>query len=136
EVPLSGLSKPPRNVLFLTTAPSQLDLGRDGTLYADQLEISFELVRISPSGGDLEHLAGGPVSDSAALPLPDGRVLFTSRTADRNHLMLAQSGKEPVLFVDTQEETSGPAAMVGQSQVAFMIGTGPDRTIAQATLAD
>jgi eukaryotic-like serine/threonine-protein kinase len=135
EVPLSGSSNTPRNVLFLTTVPSQLDLGRDGTLYADQFEIPIELVRISPSGADLEHLAGG-VTDSVALPLPDGRVLFASRTADRNHLMLAQSGKQPVLFVDTQEETSGPATMVGQTQVAFMIGTGPDRTIAQATLAD
>jgi eukaryotic-like serine/threonine-protein kinase len=138
KVPLSGASNTPRNVLSLTTVPTQLDLARDGTLYADQWDLPLELLRFSSSGGDLEHLAGGvdPLNASAAVPLPDGRVLFASRTADRNHLMLAEAGKQPVLFVDTQDETSGPATMVGQTQVAFMIGIGTDRTIALATLAD
>src|SRR5262249_55969405 len=56
RVPLTGSSNTPRNVLSLTTVPTQLDLARDGTLYGDQWELPFDLVRFSPSGGDLEHL--------------------------------------------------------------------------------
>jgi Tol biopolymer transport system component len=45
-------------------------------------------------------------------------------------------GKESVPFVETQDETSMPSSIVGQTHVAFMIGPKNGQTIAIASLAD
>jgi hypothetical protein len=45
-------------------------------------------------------------------------------------------GKEPTAFVETQEETTGPLTLVGQTEVAFLTGSERSRTIAIASLAD
>ena len=50
--------------------------------------------------------------------------------------MVADPGKEPLPFVETDEETSGPATLVGNDRVAFMIGSGDTRRIAIASLRD
>ena len=38
--------------------------------------------------------------------------------------------------MDTKEETAPPATLVGDREVAFLLGTPPDRTIAIASIAD
>src|SRR4029453_233248 len=73
---------------------------------------------------------------SKALPLPNGRVLVNSRTGGRDRLLLLNPGKEMTPFVDTDEETAMPATIVGQTQVAFIIGSKSARTIALASLSD
>jgi hypothetical protein len=74
--------------------------------------------------------------DLVALPLPDGRILFTSRTFGRERVVLIAAGKEPSSFVETTEETAGPLTLVGQTHVAFTIGRANARTIALASVQD
>ncbi len=133
SVPMDG-SKALRTLLPLTTTTGFLDVGNDGSLYADQWQQPQEVVRFSPTGGAVEHL--GETTVNRALPLPDGQVLFTSRTAGRERLLVAGTGKEPAPFLETDEETATPAAVVGETQVAFLIGRGPNRTIALASIGD
>src|SRR4030095_3331814 len=71
---------------------------------------------------------------SQALPLPDGRALVNARTGGQDQLLLMQPGKELVPFVETQDETSMPSSIVGQTHVAFLIGPKHGQTIAIARL--
>jgi Tol biopolymer transport system component len=50
--------------------------------------------------------------------------------------MVARAGREPVPLVDTIEETAAPSVMLGDRQVAFVIGAAPARAIAVASVAD
>ncbi len=138
SVPLNG-DRTLRTILTLTTQVACLDAGRDGSLYLDQLDQPVEIVRVSAEGGPPIHIGTMSSYDEDApevLPLPDGRLLMNSRIGGRQHLLLKTSGRDPSLFVETQEETAAPTAVVGQTQVGFMIGTGNNRTIALASLAD
>ena len=133
SAPIDG-SKGLRTLLTLTTTTAYLDAGSDGSLYADQFERPNQVVRFSPSGGTVEYI--GDAVDGRTLALPDGRVVFGSRTAGRPRLMVAAAGKEPVPLVETQEETAMPATAVGTSQAAFLIGERPYRAIAVASTID
>lgn len=98
----------------------------------------FEAPRFPVSGGVPEHLASfrsGP-GLASALPLPGDRVLLGDSLAGRNRLMLARPGRDPVPFVESDEETAPPIARVGESQVAFLAGSGADRMIVIAALSD
>jgi hypothetical protein len=44
-------------------------------------------------------------------------------------------GKEPVPFVETQEETAAPMATLGPDKVVFLAGSPPNRRIAVASIA-
>ena len=139
SVPLDGSNK-------LHTMPTleydvaTIDAGRDGSLYLDHAERSAEVLRVSPEGGAPERI-GTMVpyngSESQVLPLLDGRFLMNSQIGGRDHLLLLKSqGSDPSPFLDTQEETAAPMAVVGREQVAFMIGSGKNRTIGLASLSD
>ncbi len=126
-----------RTVMTLTMMPWWMDAGPDGSLYIDQVDRPGEVLRFAASGGAPERVA---ISQTyllgAALPLPDGRVLFPSRAAGRDRLLVAAPGKDPIPLVDTQEETAWPATLVGNREVAFLAGTNPNRIIVVASLAD
>lgn len=49
-------------------------------------------------------------------------------------MVVAQPGKEAVPLLDTIEETSGPATMVGDKHAAFLVGSGSQRAIGIASL--
>jgi predicted Ser/Thr protein kinase len=133
SVPIDG-SEGTRTLLSLTTATGFLDVGSDGSLYADQWERPLEVVRFSPFGGTVEQI--GEAAETLTLPLPDGRIVFASRTAGRQRLLAAGKGKEAVPLVETQADTTTPAALIGQTQVAFIMGSGPNQTIAIASSSD
>ncbi len=123
-----------RPLLTLTTTTGYLDAGSDGSIYADQWERPLQVVRFSPLGGTVEYI--GNAAGMLTLALPDGRVVFSSRTAGRYCLMAAAAGKEPEPLVETQAETDMPATSVGASEVAFLIGERPSQTIAVASTID
>jgi hypothetical protein len=50
--------------------------------------------------------------------------------------MAARPGKEPAPFVQTGEETGSPFAVLGEREVAFEMGTAPNRTLAIASASD
>ena len=104
----------------------------------DQVDRTGELVRFPASGGAPDRIAvsSGAVRLGAALPLPDGRVLLPSLIAGRNRLLAVTPRQDPIPWLDTREETASPAALVGTLEVAFLLGTPPEQTIAVASIAD
>jgi eukaryotic-like serine/threonine-protein kinase len=137
SVPLDG--GPHRTLLTLTNHIGYFDVGSDGSIYLDQVDRPVEFIRMSPDGRTRERI--GAVSSNhpdgqMALPLPDDRVVVNTRTGGRDHLLLLASGKDPVSFIETQEESAGPLALVGQTHVAFLIGPKGSRMIALASVAD
>ncbi len=131
-----------RPIVTLTEQPLFLDIGPDGSLYVDQIDQPADLLRFAPASGALERIPLPSVSVSAntqstlALPLPDGRVLLTGRIVGRDRVMVMAPGKDPVPFIATDEETTGPLAMVGKDTFVFVTGTAPTRTLALASVAD
>jgi hypothetical protein len=137
RVPLDGTHSV-RTILTLTSRAEYVDVGRDGAIYLDQRERPVEVVRVSLDGRPPEHIAAVtlPPGGTSSLPLMDGRVLVNSRIGGRDHVLMAAPGKELAPFVETQEGTGKPMALVGNAMVAFMIGAGSGRTIAVASLTD
>jgi len=127
---------PIRTLLTLTSTPWFMDVDKDGSLYLDQGDYPLEVLRFSPSGGTPETLAG-PLSASrtAMLQLPDGRVVFGSVAAGRSRLKAARPGAEPVPFLATKEEATGPACLLGGEEVAFLLGPPGHAVVAVATIA-
>jgi hypothetical protein len=72
----------------------------------------------------------------SAIVMPDGRLLFSVRNDGRSPVFIARPGETPKPFFQTTEETSGPVTMVGDSRVAFLIGSGKGRRVAIASAAD
>ena len=136
RVPLNGRS-PVATLLTLMNHAEYLDVGKDGAIYVDQRERPTEVFRVAPDGRALEHLAEvAPLSGTVALSLPDGRVLANTRIGGRDRIMLAALGKDMTPFIDTQEQTARPLAIVGDSLVALMVGADANRTIALASIAN
>jgi hypothetical protein len=138
SVPLDGSGSLQPLPITLTGQIGGIDVAADGSLYVDQWDRPTEILRVSPDGGTPEHVASMPWNpvNHSALPLPDGRILFTSRTFGRERVVLIASGKEPSAFVETTEETAGPLTLVGQTHVAFTIGAPGGRTIALGSVND
>ncbi len=136
SVPMDG--SPGMKTLFsLTNVIGFLDAGSDGSIYADVWERPGQVVRMTSTGGSVEQIGSGQADVAApeAVPLQDGRVAFATRTAGRDRLLAAGSGKDPAPLVETQEETTTPVTPVGKSEVAFLIGAPQSRIIAVATIA-
>jgi hypothetical protein len=86
--------------------PLAIDVGRDDSLYVDQIEQPIEIIRSTASSGPPDQMRVGSEFLANVLPLPDGRMLLQARTAGRDRLMLMEQGKDPVPFITgTQEET-------------------------------
>ena len=134
-VPRDG-SEQVRPIVALTEQPLYLDSGPDGSLYVDQFDQPTDLLRFSPASGSLERIPLPSGIMESTLPLPDGRVLLTGRIGGRDRVMEMAPGKDPVPFVATDEETTGPLAMVGEDTFVFIAGTVPTRTLALASVAD
>jgi tRNA A-37 threonylcarbamoyl transferase component Bud32 len=128
-----------RTVVTLTLPPKYLDEDRNGDLYLDQLDRPYEVLYYPASGGTPEALAGAEnASDEAhdSFQLPDGRSVIGSRVAGRRKLLAAGLGGELVTFIQTKEDNSFPACMVGKDKAAFMLGPPDKAVVALATAAD
>lgn len=126
-----------RPVLTLSAQTAYLDAGRDGTIYADQLDRIGEILRVPVSGGVAERVAVVPsaiVGEAFPLSLPDGRVLLSSRLSGRMRIMVGGGGHDPTPLLETQAESRTPAAVVNDDEIAFVIDTPPNQTIAIASL--
>jgi len=119
----------------MSNRPGTLDIALDGSVYLDQPDNRREVLCFPVSGGAAERLAS-PRGLPEAIPLPEGRILLDVKLAGRHRLLMARPGHDPSPFVDTEEETSAPMTMLGDREVAFLAGSGPDRTVAIASIAD
>ena len=120
SVPMDG-SSGIKTLFSITNIVGFLDAGSDGSVYSDVWERPGQIVRLAPSGGAVEQIASGPtdVSAAEAISLQDGRVAFTTRTAGRERLLVARSGRDPAPLVETDEETATPATPAGPGEVAL-----------------
>ena len=135
-VPRDG-SEQVRQIVTLTEVPLFLDVGPDGSLYVDQIGQPADLLRFTPASGALERIPlPSAIRGDWMLPLPDGRVLVAGRIVGRDRVMVMAPGKDPVPFVATDEETTGPLAMIGEDTFVFVAGTVPTRRLALASVAD
>jgi hypothetical protein len=67
--------------------------------------------------------------------LPDRRILATSRRSGRSRLLVAQPESKQSGFVETLTDSTTPAASLNNDEIVLLSGSGPDRTIAIASLA-
>jgi eukaryotic-like serine/threonine-protein kinase len=136
SVPMDG-SPGIKTHLFQTNVTGYLDAGKDGSIYADVWERPGQVLRMNRSAGVIEQMGTAQIDIGApeAVPLQDGRVVFATRTAGRERLLVAASGRDPFPLVETQEETTTPATPVGTGEVAFLMGAPPNQLIAVATIA-
>ncbi len=116
----------PRTLFTTTNVTGGLDIGPDGSVFADQMERPTAVVRFAASGGPVQKLGDfimlNEVYASFGALLADGRVLLAGTRQGRVCLMILEAGKEPVPMVNTPDETAPPAAELGPTEVAFTIG--------------
>ena len=116
----TGASRAESVMTFL--APAHPAVTPSGDMYVATVERQVELLRF-PEKGFIEQLDQAATS-GAPLPLPDGRILVTSRTGGKSRVVATAPGREPLIFVRTDEDNTQPMAMVGDGHVAMMFGTG------------
>jgi serine/threonine protein kinase len=136
----------PRNggnarALFSTTDDIYgFDAAKDGSIYVDQNSRPFEVLRLALPTTAPEKIVsiGSPTPDFAPPPLPDGSVIVQSVVGGRSHLLIAKAGMDPMPFLQTSEETTGPAALVGTGELVFLVGNRSQRkaALAIASIAD
>jgi hypothetical protein len=141
EVPMHGRSSG-RQVLDWSAATDlMMDTGPDGSIYLDDYDRPKDVLRLPVSGGVPDRLAGSrALNDTVqALQAPDGRVLFPTRLSGRSRLLAARPGKDPHAFVQTDDDTNSPIALLGSSTLAIQMGkTGDPDTwmVAIVSLSD
>lgn len=136
-VPRSGTGKV-QDVATFTAPPWYLDFDKDGTLYVDQVNRPHEVLQISAKSGtpdilihsDNLRLDASPYLDP--LQITDGRILFDTRISGHGQLLLGKPGGDLFPLLETKEEISSVAATLPHDLVAFVLGTGEDKTIAVA----
>jgi eukaryotic-like serine/threonine-protein kinase len=137
-IPRSG-SGPVRVLMTLTTPPWTTDVGPDGSIYLDQVDRPYQILRFPTSGGTPEVLATSPafsVGISAPVEFPDGRLLIPALDSGRSKLLIGKPGGNFFPLSDTREENRLPATLLPGNQVAFVAGTGSGQTIVIASAAD
>jgi dipeptidyl aminopeptidase/acylaminoacyl peptidase len=128
-----------RTVLPLIQRPVAIDASPDGTLFIDQLDQPAAIFRFDQTSRALERLpmpATLTLEGAAALPLPDGRLLVGTRTLGRDRLVVMTPGRDPVPFIDTEDDTSAPMALLGTNTVLLFTGVRPKRQLGGASLSD
>ena len=135
-VPRNGRS-PARTLLTLTLPANAIDMASDGSLYLDQNDMFFNLQTFPVQGGHPQNIASLRYPEMMRnAVLPDGRAILPQAFGGRSRLVVVETGKEPVPFINTAEETSGPVTLAGKREIAFLIGPESKRMIALAMIAN
>jgi Tol biopolymer transport system component len=135
SVPTDGSNRL-QTLFSVPTTIAYIDVDSDGSVYVDQWERPFDVIRFAPRGGKPEYIATATGHTLGVVPLPDGRVVYESHEADRRRLLVGTAGRPAVPLVETQEETRLPLTPVDGNRVAFIIGSGDARTIGLASVTD
>jgi len=121
----------------VTGKPWHIDAGSDGSLYVITLDNPAELLHFAVTGGLPERIAttaGNLVA--SPVQLPNGAVLVPTQVLGRRRLLLAGHGAELKPFLDSAEQATPPAAVLGD-KLAFLSGNvGQPPLITIASLAD
>jgi serine/threonine protein kinase len=126
-------------ILFpVTGKPWGLDSGVGGSLFVSTMDSPADLLRFTPAGGvpdPVATIAGNLVGSLAQLP--DGGLLIPNQVLGRRRLLIAAPDGQLKPFLDSTEQATPPATLVGESLVAFMSGSvGQPSVITIATLPE
>lgn len=128
-------SRPPRTLFTVTGTVWSIEVGRDSSIYLDQMLAPLKIWRFGTSGGRGELLASiestGECCGAVGV-LRDGRLLLSGIPGGRYRLLIAEPGRDPRALL-TSEESSAPIATVGPDAIAFVAGSRNDWTIAIAS---
>jgi hypothetical protein len=127
-----------RTLMTLTKPPWYMDTAKDGTLYLDQVDRPHEILRFPVSGGQPEVLGSSDTYVPAGqymepVETPDGRFLLDTEFSGRGRLLVGKPSADFIPLLDTSEETSSPAASLGNNEVALVMGSDAMIVIASAT---
>jgi hypothetical protein len=127
-----------RKLLAVTHGILALDVAPDGSVYVDERERPLEVLRFPASGNSPERIATSLTypPGSNALPLPDGRLLFASQISGRSRILATQAGADRISFVQTEEETWCPLALLDSQHVVLLLGAAGKQEVAIATITD
>jgi serine/threonine protein kinase/WD40 repeat protein len=133
SIPAHG-SGPARTLFTATHEIWGVETAPDGSIYACVTDVPAELVSRPLDRDETQTIARFPwVSDpDSIVVLPDGRAVMDVFYSGRARLVVVERGKSPVAMVATTEETSIPATLSGEREMAFLIGPRPRGTIAFA----
>jgi len=130
-----------RTVMTLTKPPWYMDTAKDGTLYLDQVDRPHEILRFPVSGGQPEVLGSSDTYVPAGqymepVETTDGRFLLDTEFSGRGRLLVGKPSADFIPLLDTSEETSSPAASLGNNEVALVLGSGSDAMIVIASATE
>jgi Tol biopolymer transport system component len=129
QVPLDGGSSM-RTLLTATMLPWALDVGPDGSIYADQVSISNTLMRFPVSGGAPEQLTPTySVGVQAAGVLRDGRPLICTPAGSKLRFMIVEPNGAFSQLVESNETFGLPAAVIDERRVAVMSDKTPPEIV-------
>jgi hypothetical protein len=141
EIARDGKS-PPRILVTLGTPvwflDSSLDESGDGSIYVDQVDRPFEVLRFPATGG-IPEIVVETAQGSSPVPLPDGRIVYVASVANRATVMVTRPGRNPAPLIETEDESGGSLALVGKDLIAMKIGRQDDvksRVVALVSVAD
>ncbi len=126
-------------ILFpVTGKPWGLDSGADGNLFVSTMDSPAELLRLSPTGGVPDRLvtmAGSLVT--SPVQLSDGGMLIPNQVLGRRRLLITAPDGQLRPFLDSAEQATPPATLVGGNLVAFLSGSvGQPPLITVATMPE
>jgi serine/threonine protein kinase len=129
---------PGHRVLFSLRSnelPWYIDAGRDGSIYLDQIDRPYSIVRLAVDSATPEMFPAPVVDSQQVVSLADGRVVL-STTAGKPRVLIGRPGSELRPLMQGSEESSSPLATAGTDAVAMIVGANASRRIAIASVAN
>ncbi|MBI2686775.1 MAG: protein kinase [Acidobacteria bacterium] len=129
----------PAEVLFSLPGDNivrSLDAGQDGSIFVGTARNAALLLRFAVDGGDPRQFVMQDLGVADFGSLSGDRFIRPSIVAGKSRLLVSTGTGETRPLVQTAEETGVPFALSGGGGLACMIGTGPKRQIAIASVRD
>jgi eukaryotic-like serine/threonine-protein kinase len=107
----------------VTGKPWGLDAGADGSLIVSTMDGQAELLRIPATGGVPDQVVTMAANLlTSPVELADGGFLIPNQVLGRRRLLIRAPDGQLRPFLDSAEQATPPAALVGTNQVAFLSG--------------
>ncbi len=107
----------------VTGKPWGLDAGADGSLFVSTMDSPAELLRFRAAGGvpdQLVTMAGSLVT--GPVELGGAGFLIPNQVLGRRRLLISTSDGQVRPFLDSAEQATPPATLIGADRVAFLSG--------------
>ena len=124
-----------QTLMTLTKPPWYIDTAKDGTVYLDQVDRPHEILRFPQNGGLPKVLASSDTYIRAGqymepVDMTDGRFLLDTEFSGRGRLLIGKPGADFLPLLDTSAETSSPAVSLENGEVALVLGSATEATVA------